>query len=78
LDGADRNVDRFVVAPLAMIVARLDSRWIPAGEGGIAGALDTTGRLTVAANRLPVVPVVIAIAVIVTVVVGLVAPGVLK
>jgi hypothetical protein len=78
LNGADRNVDRFLVTPLAMIVARLDARWIPAGEGGIAGALDTTGRLTVAANRLPVVPVVIAIAVVLTVVVGLVAPGVLR
>jgi NADH:ubiquinone oxidoreductase subunit 5 (subunit L)/multisubunit Na+/H+ antiporter MnhA subunit len=78
LDGADRSVDRFLVAPLAMIVARLDGRWVPAGEGGIAGALDTTGRLTAAANRLPVVPVVIAIAVVLTVVVGLVAPGVLR
>lgn len=78
VEWADRNVDRFLVAPLAMIAARLDARWIPAGEGGIAGALDTTGRVAAAANRLPVVPVVIAIAIVLTVVVGLVAQGVLR
>lgn len=77
-NGANRNVDRFLVAPLATIAARLDGRWIPAGEGGIGGALDATGRLAVAANRLPVVPVAIAIAVILTVVVGFVSPGVLR
>jgi NADH:ubiquinone oxidoreductase subunit 5 (subunit L)/multisubunit Na+/H+ antiporter MnhA subunit len=75
---ANRNVDHFLVAPLAAIAARLDGRWIPAGEGGIGGALDATGRLAVAANRLPVVPVAIAIAVILTVVVGFVSPGVLR
>jgi NADH:ubiquinone oxidoreductase subunit 5 (subunit L)/multisubunit Na+/H+ antiporter MnhA subunit len=32
-DAGYRNFDRFVVAPLAAIAARLDSRWIPAGEG---------------------------------------------
>jgi NADH:ubiquinone oxidoreductase subunit 5 (subunit L)/multisubunit Na+/H+ antiporter MnhA subunit len=77
-NAANQNVDRFLVAPVAAIAARLDGRWIPAGEGGVAGAFDTTGRLTVAVNRLPLVPVVIVVAVVVTVVVGLVAPGVLR
>jgi NADH:ubiquinone oxidoreductase subunit 5 (subunit L)/multisubunit Na+/H+ antiporter MnhA subunit len=77
-NAANQNVDRFLVAPLAAIAARLEGRWIPAGEGGIAGAFDTTGRLTVAVNRLPLVPVVIVIAVVLTAVVGLVAPGVLR
>jgi NADH:ubiquinone oxidoreductase subunit 5 (subunit L)/multisubunit Na+/H+ antiporter MnhA subunit len=75
---ANRNVDRLLIAPFAAIAAQLDNRWIPAGEGGIGGALEATGRMAVAANRLPVVPVVIVIAVVLTVVVGLVAPGVLR
>jgi NADH:ubiquinone oxidoreductase subunit 5 (subunit L)/multisubunit Na+/H+ antiporter MnhA subunit len=77
-NAANRNVDRFLVAPLAAVAARLDGRWIPAGEGGIGGALDATGRLAGAANRLPVVPVVIVVAVVLTVLVGLVAPGLLR
>jgi hypothetical protein len=77
-DAGYRNFDRFVVAPLAAIAARLDSRWIPAGEGGLGGALDATGRLLVAGNRFPVVPAVIVVAVVLTVVLGLVSPGVLR
>jgi hypothetical protein len=75
---ANRNFDRFLVAPLAAIAVRLDGRWIPAGEGGIGGALDATGRLAAAANRLPALPVVIVIAVVLTVVMALVVPGVLR
>jgi NADH:ubiquinone oxidoreductase subunit 5 (subunit L)/multisubunit Na+/H+ antiporter MnhA subunit len=77
-DGAYRNFDRFVVAPLAVIATRLEGRWIPAGEGGIGGTVDATGRFASAGTRLPVLPVAIAIAVVLTVVVGLVSPGVFK
>jgi NADH:ubiquinone oxidoreductase subunit 5 (subunit L)/multisubunit Na+/H+ antiporter MnhA subunit len=77
-DASARTFDRFLVAPVALIGSRIDARWIPAGEGGLAGALDATGRLVVAGNRLPVVPVLIVIVVVLTVVVGLVAPGVVK
>ncbi|HXM71989.1 MAG TPA: proton-conducting transporter membrane subunit [Candidatus Dormibacteraeota bacterium] len=76
--AASRNVDRFLVAPVAAIAARLESRWIPAGEGGIGGALDATGRFAAAGARLPVLPVAIGIAVVLAVVVGLVSPGVFK
>jgi NADH:ubiquinone oxidoreductase subunit 5 (subunit L)/multisubunit Na+/H+ antiporter MnhA subunit len=76
--AAYRNFDRLLVAPVAVIATRLDGRWIPAGEDGIGGALDTTGRFAVAGARLPVLPVTIAIAVVLTVVVGLLSPGVFK
>ena len=76
--AAERSFDRFLVAPLVAIAARLDGRWIPAGEGGIVLALDAAGRLAVAGGRLPVLPFAIAIAVVLAVVVGLVSPGVFK
>jgi NADH:ubiquinone oxidoreductase subunit 5 (subunit L)/multisubunit Na+/H+ antiporter MnhA subunit len=73
-----KNFDRFIVAPVTLIALRIGERWIPAGDGGVAGALDTTGRLFSASARLPVVPVAIAIAVILTVVVGFASAGVLR
>jgi len=51
---------------------------IGGGDGGLGGGLDATGRLIVAGARLPVVPLVILAAVILTLVVGLVAPGVFR
>jgi hypothetical protein len=63
---------------VTLIALRIGERWMPAGDGGVVSALDATGRLVVAGARLPLVPVAIAIAVILTVVVGLVSPGVLR
>jgi len=77
-DAAYRSFDRFLVAPVAAIAARLEGRWIPAGEGGIGGALDATGRFAGSGGRLPVLPVAIGIAVVLVVIVGLVSPGVFK
>jgi NADH:ubiquinone oxidoreductase subunit 5 (subunit L)/multisubunit Na+/H+ antiporter MnhA subunit len=73
-----RNFDRFIVAPVTLIALRIGERWIPAGDRGVVGALDATGRLVVAGARLPVLPVAIVIAVILTVIVGLVSPGLLR
>jgi hypothetical protein len=72
------NFERFIVAPVTELAVRLGERWIPIGDSGVGGALDTTGRLVVAGARLPVLPLVILAAVILTVVVGLVAPGVFR
>jgi hypothetical protein len=72
------NFERFIVAPVTEIVVRLGERWIPTGDAGAGGALDTTGRLVASGARLPVLPVMILAAVVLTVVVGLVAPGVLR
>jgi NADH:ubiquinone oxidoreductase subunit 5 (subunit L)/multisubunit Na+/H+ antiporter MnhA subunit len=70
--------DRFIVAPVTLIALRMGERWIPAGDGGVVNALDATGRLVIVGARLPVLPVAIAVAVILTVIVGLVSPGVLR
>jgi hypothetical protein len=72
------NLERFIAAPVTEIAVRLGERWIPEGEAGVGGALDTTGRLAVSGARLPVLPLVIVTAVILTVVVGLLAPGVFR
>ena len=70
--------ERFIFAPVTEIAVRLGERWIPAGDEGIGGAVGTAGRLTATGARLPVVPLVILAAVILTLVVGLVAPGVFR
>ncbi|HEV2027316.1 MAG TPA: proton-conducting transporter membrane subunit [Candidatus Dormibacteraeota bacterium] len=73
-----RNVDRFLIAPVTELARRTGDRWIPAGDARLASALDSTGRLIVAGTRLPVLPVVIVTAIILTLVVGLVSPGVFR
>ena len=70
--------ERFIVAPVSEIAMRLGERWIPVGDAGAGSALDTSGRLVVSGARLPVLPVVILAAVVLTVVVGLIAPGVFR
>jgi len=72
------SLQRFIVAPVTEIAVRLGERWIPVGDGTVGGALDTTGRLVVAGARLPVVPLVVLAAIVLTVIVGLVAPGVFR
>jgi len=76
--AASRNFDRFIVAPLTEIAVRSAERWIPVGDGAVGSALATSGRLIVGSARLPAVPVVLVIAVILTLVVGFVSPGVFR
>jgi NADH:ubiquinone oxidoreductase subunit 5 (subunit L)/multisubunit Na+/H+ antiporter MnhA subunit len=73
-----RSLDRFIVAPITELARRTGDRWIPAGDARLASALDTTGRLIAAGTRLPVLPVVIVAAVVLTLVVGLLSPGVFR
>ena len=72
------NLQRFLIAPVTEIAVRVGERWIPVGDGRAGGALDSTGRLVVAGARLPALPLVIAAAVVLTVIVALVAPGVFR
>jgi NADH:ubiquinone oxidoreductase subunit 5 (subunit L)/multisubunit Na+/H+ antiporter MnhA subunit len=72
------SFQRFIAAPVTEIAVRVGERWIPVGDAEVGGAVDTTGRLIVAGARLPVLPLVVVAAVILTVVVGLVAPGVFR
>ena len=76
--SGSRNFDRFIVAPATVIAIRVGDRWIPAGDGGLGGALETAGRFIVAGARIPVIPFALAVVVVLTLVVGLVAPGVFK
>ena len=76
--AGSRNLDRFIVAPVTELARRTGDRWLPEGDVRVASALDTTGRLIAASTRLPVLPVVILTAVILTLVVGLLSPGVFR
>jgi NADH:ubiquinone oxidoreductase subunit 5 (subunit L)/multisubunit Na+/H+ antiporter MnhA subunit len=76
--AGSRNFERFIVAPVSEIAIRVGDRWIPAGDAGLGSAIETTGRFAVAGARLPVLPVIVALAVVLTLVVGLAAPGVFK
>jgi NADH:ubiquinone oxidoreductase subunit 5 (subunit L)/multisubunit Na+/H+ antiporter MnhA subunit len=72
------NFERFIVAPVSEIAVSLGERWIPVVDAEVGGELDTAGRLVVSGARVPVLPLVILAAVVLTVVVGLVAPGVFR
>lgn len=72
------NFDRFIVQPVTEIALRVGERWIPVGDGAVGRALDTSGRFVVAGARLPVLPIVLVIAVILALVVGIVSPGVFR
>ena len=74
---AARTVDRFLFNPLTDLATRTDG-WFSRGDEVIAGAVEDTGRLVAAGPRLPALPIAILAAVILAVVVGLVAPGVLR
>jgi formate hydrogenlyase subunit 3/multisubunit Na+/H+ antiporter MnhD subunit len=75
---ATSNFERFAVAPVTAIAVRVGDRWIPAGDGGVGSALDTTGRLVAAGARLPVMPLVVLLAVVLTLVAGLFSPGIFR
>jgi NADH:ubiquinone oxidoreductase subunit 5 (subunit L)/multisubunit Na+/H+ antiporter MnhA subunit len=69
---------RFIAAPLTEIAVRVGERWIPVGDRAAGGSLETSGRLVVAGARLPVLPLVVLAAVVLIVVIGLLAPGVVR
>ncbi|MHB8587738.1 MAG: proton-conducting transporter transmembrane domain-containing protein [Candidatus Dormibacteraceae bacterium] len=72
------NFQRFIATPVTEIAVRVGERWIPVGDREVGVALDTTGRMIGSGARLPVLPLMVLAAVILTLVVGLVAPGVLR
>ena len=72
------NFNRFIASPVTEIAVRLGERWMPAGDRRVGGAVETSGRLLVSSARLPVLPLVIVGAVVLTLIVGLVAPGIFK
>jgi NADH:ubiquinone oxidoreductase subunit 5 (subunit L)/multisubunit Na+/H+ antiporter MnhA subunit len=68
-------VDRFLVAPTTDIARRL-GEWILAGDAAIGRAADVTGQVAMATGRLPAIPLVLLLAVVLAVVLALIAPGV--
>jgi NADH:ubiquinone oxidoreductase subunit 5 (subunit L)/multisubunit Na+/H+ antiporter MnhA subunit len=76
--ASSRGFARFIVAPATEIAVRIGDRWVPVGDAGVGSALETTGRFAVAGTRLPVLPIVVALGVVLTLAVGLASPGVFK
>jgi hypothetical protein len=68
-------VDRFLVAPTTDIARRLGD-WIPAGDSALGRAADVTGQVAMASGRLPAIPLLTLLAVVLAVVFALAAPGV--
>ncbi len=76
--AGSRGFARFIVAPVTEIAIRIGDRWIPAGDAAVGSALETTGRFAVMGAGLPVLPIFVALAVVLTLVVALASPGVFK
>jgi NADH:ubiquinone oxidoreductase subunit 5 (subunit L)/multisubunit Na+/H+ antiporter MnhA subunit len=70
-------VDRFLVAPSTDIARRVGD-WIPAGDSALGRFAGATGELAISAIRLPAVPVLVLVAVVLAIVVALVGPGVIR
>jgi NADH:ubiquinone oxidoreductase subunit 5 (subunit L)/multisubunit Na+/H+ antiporter MnhA subunit len=76
--AGSRTLARFIFAPATEIAVRIGDRWIPGGDAGVGSAVETAGRFAVAGTRLPAMPILIALAVLLTLIVGLASPGVFK
>ncbi|HSS93536.1 MAG TPA: proton-conducting transporter membrane subunit [Candidatus Dormibacteraeota bacterium] len=70
-------LSRFVYEPVLAITLRINDL-IPEGDGELARAAAASGRLALAAARLPAVPIVIGLAALLALVVGIVSPGVFR
>jgi hypothetical protein len=75
--GGYALVDRFLIAPTTDIARRIGD-WIPAGDTALGRFAGATGELAVSAMRLPALPVILVLAVVLAVVVALLGPGVIK
>ena len=68
---------RFVVSPAVSIAVAADD-WSVVRDDALGLSAVATGRLAALAARVPVVPAVIILAVLLAVVLGIVSPGVLR
>lgn len=75
--GSAGLVDRFLIAPVLDLTRRLDG-WIPEGDGALARFAIASGQFAVAAVRAPALPIMIALAAGLAVLVALLAPGVIR
>jgi NADH:ubiquinone oxidoreductase subunit 5 (subunit L)/multisubunit Na+/H+ antiporter MnhA subunit len=71
------SVLRFMVEPAASLAAGT-SEWIPRRDDALARSAVATGRLAAAATRVPVLPALILLAVLLAAVLAFVSPGVFR
>jgi NADH:ubiquinone oxidoreductase subunit 5 (subunit L)/multisubunit Na+/H+ antiporter MnhA subunit len=74
---AMRSVNRFLLEP-AMSIAGGTSDWIPTRDDALGRSAVFTGRMAAATTRLPVLPAVIVLAVLLAAAVALLSPGVFR
>lgn len=77
LSGLFAFFGRFLVAPATDIARRLDV-WLPAGDGAVGRFADTSGRLATTGARVPALPIVLLVAVVLGLVIAFIAPGVAR
>ncbi|HUE68454.1 MAG TPA: proton-conducting transporter membrane subunit [Candidatus Acidoferrum sp.] len=75
--GGYALVDRFLIAPTTDIARRIGD-WIPAGDTALGRFTGATGELAVSAMRLPALPVILLLAVVLAVLIALIGPGVIR
>ena len=75
--GAYGVVDRFLIAPSTDIARRMED-WIPAGDSALGRFAGATGELALSAMRLPAIPLLIVVAVVLALIVALLGPGVIR
>ena len=75
--GVYAVVDRFLVAPTTDIARRIGD-WIPAGDTALARFAGATGALSLSAMRLPALPLLLVLAVVLAVLFAVVGPGVIR
>jgi NADH:ubiquinone oxidoreductase subunit 5 (subunit L)/multisubunit Na+/H+ antiporter MnhA subunit len=74
---AFRSVDRFALRPAASL-ADGTSEWIPTRDDAVGRSALATGRLAAAASRVPAVPAVILLAVLLAAAFAVLSPGVFR
>src|SRR4029077_1112233 len=77
LKGGAATYARFLSEPVGVITVVV-SDWIPQGDGDLARAVASSGRLALAAARQPAVPLLVAVAAGLTIAVALLSPGLFR
>jgi hypothetical protein len=77
LDGAAGAYSRFIAEPVGALTVRV-SDWLTQGDGELARAAAASGRVALAAARVPAVPLLVALAAALTIAVALLSPGLFR
>jgi hypothetical protein len=77
LDGSTAAFSRFISEPVGAITEFV-SDWVIPTDGELARAAAASGRLALAAARAPAVPLLVALAAVLTIAVVLLSPGLFR